>query len=294
MGVSATNNTWNASHCGCSPQVTWNGWSVHAMLLPYLEATPVYNAINFAFDPLVCSSQPWSNTAFLTKIAGFLCPSDPNSGPLFINNYCASIGTSIGYVQGYGNNSTGIFSYQQAYGLQAILDGASNTVAFGESLVGNGGRAANYRGNGVAGNCYNWTQDASANPAQTMATLAQCNSEWNQALTSGNPYNGNPNIGVDRGWYWGWGAEAMTLINTIVPPSSTQFPWNACRSGCQGCPNYDMDHAEIANVTSNHPGGANVLMGDGHVQFVKSSVSINIWWALGTKDGGETISSDQY
>src|SRR5881227_3535901 len=47
MGVSASLNTWNSSHCGCSAQITWNGWSVHSMLLPYLEATPVYNAINF-------------------------------------------------------------------------------------------------------------------------------------------------------------------------------------------------------------------------------------------------------
>src|SRR5262245_2545806 len=46
IGVAASRNPWNATH-GCDAQVTWNGWSVHAMLLPYLEATPVYNAINF-------------------------------------------------------------------------------------------------------------------------------------------------------------------------------------------------------------------------------------------------------
>ena len=78
------------------------------------------------------------------------------------------------------------------------------------------------------------------------------------------------------------------------PPSSNQYPWNACRSGCSGCGNYDMDHAEIANVTSGHPGGANVLFGDGHVQFIKSSLSMQIWWALGTRDNGEVISSDSY
>src|SRR5262249_46634729 len=55
LGVSASNNTWNSAN-GCSAQVTWTGWSVHSMLLPYLEASPVYNSINFAFDPLVCNS----------------------------------------------------------------------------------------------------------------------------------------------------------------------------------------------------------------------------------------------
>ena len=295
MGVSASNNTWNTSHCGCSALVTWNGWSVQSVLLPYLEATPIYNAINFAFDPLVCSSQNFQNTAFLTVIPGLLCPSDSWSGKKggFLNNYCASIGTTIGVVQNYGQDSTGIFSYQQNHGLSAIGDGSSNTVAFGESLVGNTGNKVNYRGNGVAGVCYNWVYDATANPAQTLATLQVCNTGWNQAINSSSPYGGAPNIGVNRGWYWGWGAEAMTLINTIVPPSSNQYPWNACRSGCS-CGNYDMDHAEIANVTSNHPGGANVLFGDGHVQFVKSSLSMQIWWALGTRDNGEVVSSDSY
>ena len=50
------------------------------MLLPYLEATPVYNAINFSFDPLVCNSQNFQNTAFLTTIPALLCPTDPYSG----------------------------------------------------------------------------------------------------------------------------------------------------------------------------------------------------------------------
>jgi prepilin-type N-terminal cleavage/methylation domain-containing protein/prepilin-type processing-associated H-X9-DG protein len=297
MGVSASNNTWNAANNGGANLVTWNGWSAQALLLPYLEATPVYNAINFAFDPLVNNSQNFQNTAFLTSIPAFLCPSDPNSGPQrgFINNYCASIGTSIGVVQNYPSNSTGVFSYQTPYGLRDINDGSSNTVAFGESLVGNAARGpAGYKGNGVAGLCYAWILDASSNPTQTLATLQQCTTAWNTAVAAGGMYGGTPNIGVNRGYYWGWGCEAMTIINTIVPPNSTQYGWNACRNGCQGCGNYDMDHSEIANVSSQHPGGANVTFADGHVQFVKSSVSIQTWWALGTRDNGEVIGADSY
>jgi prepilin-type N-terminal cleavage/methylation domain-containing protein/prepilin-type processing-associated H-X9-DG protein len=298
MGVSASNNSWNASHCNCGALVTWNGWSVHALLLPYLEATPIYNAINFKFDPLVCSSQPFGNTAFLTVIPGFLCPSDPNSGASgFINNYCGSIGTTIGIAQNYPSQSTGVFSYQTPYGLENIVDGSSNTVAFGESLVGSpNGRQINYRGNGVAGLCFAWVLDASANATQTLNTLQACNTAWTSLVNgpASGAFNGTPNIGVDRGWYWGWGAEAMSLVNTIVPPSSNQYPWNACRQGCGGCPNYDMDHAEIANMTSNHPGGANVLFADGHVQFIKGSVAINTWWALGTRSNGEVIAADSY
>jgi len=292
IGVSASKNTWNATH-GCDPQVTWNGWSVHALMLPYMEAAPIYNAINFMFDPLVCNSQDFQNTAFLTRIPGFLCPSDPFSGkasPGFINNYCASIGTTIGLVQNYPSNSSGIFNYAIPNGIGDITDGSSNTICFGESLVGGGdGSRYNYPGNGVAlpDNSYPWVLDASQNYTQTMQTLQTCNQGFKTAAP-------NAGLGVNRGWYWGWGAEAMTLINTIVPPSSTQFPWNGCRSGCFGCGTYDMDHAEIANITSQHPGGANILFGDGSVKFMKSTVDIKTWWALGTRGGGEVVSSDSY
>jgi hypothetical protein len=35
-------------------------------------------------------------------------------------------------------------------------------------------------------------------------------------------------------------------------------------------------------------------MCDGSVRAVKSSVGANIWWALGTRAGGEVISQDSY
>jgi len=49
-----------------------------------------------------------------------------------------------------------------------------------------------------------------------------------------------------------------------------------------------------APPTSNHPGGVNVCFADGSVKFMKDSVSLPTWWALGTRDGGEVISADSY
>jgi prepilin-type processing-associated H-X9-DG protein len=45
---------------------------------------------------------------------------------------------------------------------------------------------------------------------------------------------------------------------------------------------------------SYHPGGVHVAFADGSVKFIKDSVSINPWRALGTRSGGEAISSDSY
>jgi prepilin-type processing-associated H-X9-DG protein len=46
--------------------------------------------------------------------------------------------------------------------------------------------------------------------------------------------------------------------------------------------------------SSRHPGGVSVLMGDGSVRFVRTSVALATWRALGTRAGGEVISADSY
>ena len=43
-----------------------------------------------------------------------------------------------------------------------------------------------------------------------------------------------------------------------------------------------------------HPGGVNVLFGDGSVRFLKDTVAVTTLRALVTLKGGEVVSSDQY
>ena len=43
-----------------------------------------------------------------------------------------------------------------------------------------------------------------------------------------------------------------------------------------------------------HPGGVNSLLADGSVRFVKNSVNLPTWVALGSIAGGEVISADSY
>jgi prepilin-type N-terminal cleavage/methylation domain-containing protein/prepilin-type processing-associated H-X9-DG protein len=267
----------------------WNGWSAQSLLLPYLEAGPLYNSINFQRDPLLNEDDPTINrSALYTRVAAFLCPSDPNSGTTLFNNYMASQGptTTTG-----SNQPAGLFGYHVAYGLQSIPDGSSNTIAFSEGRVGSARNGAGppRPGDGVIGVAFpagSQTNDAYTNPAAVMAAVNACSQAYQT--------NGTSNYSSNRGWMWGWGAEAMSLFNTIVPPNDSQYRWTACRSGCGGCGTYASDHSDISNAGSYHSGGCNVLLGDGSVRFIKGSISMPIWWALGSRAGNETISSDAF
>jgi prepilin-type processing-associated H-X9-DG protein len=94
----------------------------------------------------------------------------------------------------------------------------------------------------------------------------------------------------DKGARWAPDDGGFTLINTVVPPSSTQYSFACCAFNLY----YGCDDGTYQNVNSMHPGGANVLFADGSVRFIKSSIDLKTWWALGTKANGEVVSSDSY
>jgi prepilin-type processing-associated H-X9-DG protein len=50
----------------------------------------------------------------------------------------------------------------------------------------------------------------------------------------------------------------------------------------------------IMPPSSKHPGGVNLLLGDGSVRFIKNTIDLATWRALGTRAGGEVISGDAY
>ncbi|WP_410001724.1 H-X9-DG-CTERM domain-containing protein [Singulisphaera sp. GP187] len=48
------------------------------------------------------------------------------------------------------------------------------------------------------------------------------------------------------------------------------------------------------NMSSNHSGGANILLADGSVRFLKDSTAMPVVWSLGTRAQGEIISADSF
>jgi prepilin-type N-terminal cleavage/methylation domain-containing protein/prepilin-type processing-associated H-X9-DG protein len=288
---------------------TWNNWSPQALMLNFLEQSTIYNSINFNFEGRGNVSNI-NVTAYSTKINVFLCPSDTNAGrPLgasatinginiadsIKNSYFGSVGDSTNAgsdtpprpTSNAGGNSptTGVFAFRLAYGIRDITDGTSNTIAFSEGLCGGTIQAPvkgqMIMGAGLLGRGY--FIDANQSIAAVLDDLNRCTYVF---------FNNPGNISVYHGHDWAVGGMGGALFNTVAPPNLTLYPWSACRTDCtSGCDGGSMDYS---NAQSYHAGGVNVLMADGSVRFIKSTVSIATWWALGTRANGETLSSDSY
>ena len=271
--------------------LSWNNWGANALMLGYLEQGQVYNAINFSFAPEP-SPEPdnpgyssfagvTNATAYNTKLKLFLCPSDGNAGHVCINSYHASVGTSTYAVGTNPPQTSGVFAMQRSYGLADLLDGSSNTIAYAEALTGDPSTGRPMRGNGTGPS----NSGAAANQLDISGMLPQLRADWQACSTSFQTrYTAN-----DRGYRWGGGIMGYALFNTVVPPNGGgTIAWNSCRVDC-------CDQAQSAHylpATSHHSGGVNVLNADGSSRFVKDSIALSTWWALGTRAGGEVLSAD--
>jgi len=89
------------------------------------------------------------------------------------------------------------------------------------------------------------------------------------------------------GFFWA-GGYVWNWINGCYSHYNSPNKLTCNSSGAGG---YDNG---MSPPTSNHPGGVNMCFSDGHVQFIKDSIGLQTFWALGTKAGGEVVSSDQY
>ena len=309
-----TTSACRNNDCGTFPGTNGEGWghfSAHSMLLPYMENQPLFNSINFSLNP-VESGINVNMTGVFSIVTTFLCPSDGNSGKVApinqgnpnqdgtqqrSNDYYASIGTSthagFGSTNSGGNPNpggngatTGCFAFGGiCYGLRDITDGSSQTIAFSEGIAGRASDQSLRPGNGiqgVGGMSSGQFFDANTNMTAVITGLQACQSTYQSS---------NNSESQKKGCYWAVGDTGETLFNTIVPPNSTQYTFSGCRSGCNNC---HFDGSEIINATSFHGSGVNCLMGDGSTRFIRSSITMKVWWNLGTKDGGEVLDQGSY
>jgi len=270
-----------------STQFVDGEWGVLARILPTLEQGSSYNTLNFS---LPYSHSTGANyTGASTVISVYLCPSsvrDQGGGRDAIDPNCPM---SKARGQGYGVQDYGAPCYtdidpQGRSGqlgsvpatpfrndnsrvdgmlksgctrMAEVIDGTSNTIMMAEDA----GRDARFIAN-----------------AKTSSTF-----DLAQQYDNGLPRR-----------YWRWaepdGAFGVSgQVNNKFRPAceTTSYPPLASPTRNNNAGNND-------EIFSYHSGGANVLMGDGSVRFLKESLSVVVLRSLITTKGGEVISADSY
>jgi prepilin-type N-terminal cleavage/methylation domain-containing protein/prepilin-type processing-associated H-X9-DG protein len=280
---------------GCLPMGTFdmaNGcqqWSFLAMILPQLEQSVIYNAMNFYNIAGACSNSLANTTGFRSTVNVFNCPSDvdrlTNVEGHF--NYCGNWGSKPWR---YSPNPSGPFvaagytwyippgGVLKPISLASILDGTSNTAGVSERVKGIG-----------PGDVLQTTMVAdpttpSAVPYALAATTDadQSGQLYFNGCTAIQSTGAIAAIGVPGGM-WHQILKGDTCYNHVMPPNG-----NTCVYGLP-----DNNHPQGAlTATSRHPGVVNVLFLDGTVRAVKNSINIKTWWAVGTMAGSEVVSAD--
>ena len=281
----------------------WNGnlpqtESLPARLLPFMEQSVIYNAINWNIPGRGGPSGPsggsfgglWDAiqaTALTNEIKSFLCPSDPNPGALDnigwgqgkrigVNNYPHNIGTNR-RLNNWRMNGTGYIAstwdgaLKPTVSLQTFQDGTSNTALMSEWVKGKtsmdqDGLHMVYKA-GFNSDAYSGQQYA----------------DWLQAQAC-------QNKGMTRDWDWKgeWWIEGCKQVY-----SHTQTPnrraCNYADVGVDGRASISM-----MGASAMHPGGVNIMFADGSVKFIKNAINYKTYYAIATPNGGEVVSSADY
>jgi prepilin-type N-terminal cleavage/methylation domain-containing protein/prepilin-type processing-associated H-X9-DG protein len=275
-----------------SPVDNW-GWSPSGMLsvMQFIEQGTLWNAYNVGAvqcNGSGCGLYLMNTTVFNTQINTFLCPSDSPMRSGTMSNYVGNLGGPF-----HNGGYTGTFiptkdwnhasaNMAGTLNISAVTDGTSNTALWSEVLTGHPNAGSVRAGDP---NPNNWkrvhfeTGLNDTSPSGAMAIVSACKSL--PATTAGAS-------GARGDWFQAYPFYInYSVYNHVGTPNSrscSNAPWNS----------WGQDVYGSAPPTSNHSGGVNMTMADGSVRFIKDSVSVQTWWALGTRAGGEVISSDQF
>lgn len=250
-------------------------WSALAALTPYLEQTPVQDALNLEFPLYAPSLQvtPQNTTSTRMTVAAFLCPSDrqlpvaDNFGP---TNYAACAGSGAG--GGTPFDTDGVFYVNSTIRMGEISDGASKTIAFAESTLGTG--AENLADPKKVDHRFDYAFTFSA-----PLTEASCAS----AVTW--------NVTNRRGFAWASGEYRCGLYNHYLTPNATTIDCVSNRLIGDVTNRYSVYGWRAAR--SRHPGGVHALAVDGAASFISDRIDSGIWKSLSTRRANEATGAGE-
>jgi prepilin-type N-terminal cleavage/methylation domain-containing protein/prepilin-type processing-associated H-X9-DG protein len=276
-----------------------NCWGAYAQLLPQLDQQVIFSSFNFNLPPDVDSAPVVTYaeaniTGFTSFINTLICPTDSvpelitlSGAPNATHNYNINTGSTYPVVQFPAAPLTGVpngpFFENSRVSPANFVDGMSNTVAVTETV------------RSLASSTY-------ANDPLGVFLVTGNNSTTGPPLNSDDDYaalclslpSGTKQFQATRGVRWHYGAPGHSMYNHRRVPND-KLP--DCRGGLphsnRSDPLWNWLSLNVA-ARSKHPGGVNSLLADGHVQWVKDTVSVVVWQALGSVNGGEVVSSDSF
>ncbi|WP_158633403.1 DUF1559 family PulG-like putative transporter [Tautonia sociabilis] len=227
-------------------------------VLPHLEHSSLYNAINFQVR-LASVWEP-NRTAMTTTLDVLLCPSDGAdlAGWPSATNYAGNQGSGV---QKYGFN--GVFRGLEAVRIRDITDGTSQTAAVSEWVIGPQSPAIRDPLRSVFR-----TPTSLIEPDQLDLFAAAC-----QAV---DPIEAPVTV-HPKGANWFFGEFGSCLYNHVLTP------------GEKSCLNQTAYQEGAWTSGSLHRAGVNLLFADGRVLFERSNVDPMVWRALASRNGGEVV-----
>ncbi len=262
-----------------SAEVKYLGYySTHSRLLPYLDRSSLYSSINFdigSIPPDTLGADPvtarflylnaTNATVFNSSVSVFLCPSDGGPFEVAGANYRCSVGVGPWPVAlaEFPDSGNGVFEEMRATRFNSIPDGLSHTSSMSERSRGSNSKTASSP-----------NRDFWQNANQTF------NADQQVRACSIAARIGVPAPFVTGGAWWFWSGRERTLYTHTQPPNGRVpdciWPLAITAPG-------------MATARSFHPGGVNMQMADGSVRFAASSLEVNVWRALGTRNGREIV-----
>ena len=289
-------------------------FSAHTAILPFLDESPLFNAINFVqlgvagrgpsgLKPTWLDST--CSTIGRTRVEAFLCPSEPRGRPptaLIAGDVLEYQPSSYAWCSGSwwprANRWDGLFGRSQAeskvgakpqppdpplgsIGWSACADGMASTLLAAEVVIGPADSGTSV---GPNTDCFHLIS-LGAEPAFDAAThlcRAVDRSSRNIALGGYWRFKGHP---------WLEGTLWRNWFNTAMPPNG-----NCCVD----------DRVDVGGVrdrtwwwmlkpsSSYHSGVTNAAFADGGVRAIRDGVNSQVWLSLGTRDGREVVSDDAY
>jgi prepilin-type N-terminal cleavage/methylation domain-containing protein/prepilin-type processing-associated H-X9-DG protein len=285
--------------------VTGNGhcWGAHSQYLPFIEQQALFNSMNFIMNPepdYSTTNAVVNMTAATTPVNFLLCPSDTGpsmvqvgGGTFAVHSYLHNVGSNYAVVQqppGGMAQPNGIFYENSDVRIASISDGTSQTVAMSESVHSTDGAPTGFNSlqafqkNRLGGFVLTGNNSAGNGPPIVDDT------DYRTRCLTDAP----PGFQPTRGVKWYYGAPGHSMYNHRRPPNDKSYD---CRGGLPHSTQALADWRNLSlNITarSNHSGGVNAVFCDGSVRFVKNTISVQAWQALGSRNGGEVISADSY